>query len=192
MHEILFNFISKYITITEEEKKAIISLGVFKSEKKGSILLKEGQFSNESFFILKGCLRSYYIIKGEEKTTSFHTEMTAINALHQFSKKNIACVENSIVLVSNPELEIKIFEKFPKFESLCRILSEEVLNKQQIDFDLFKILSPEERYLNVLKTRPDLIQRVPQHQLASFIGVKPQSLSRIRSRITAKEKTSIR
>ncbi|TCI89969.1 Crp/Fnr family transcriptional regulator [Tenacibaculum sp. M341] len=192
MHEILFNFISKYITITEEEKKAIISLGVFKSEKKGSILLKEGQFSNESFFVLKGCLRSYYIIKGEEKTTSFHTEMTAINALNQTSEKNIACVENSIVLVSNPELEIKMFEKFPKFESLCRILSEEVLNKQQIDFDLFKILSPEERYLNILKTKPDLIQRVPQHQLASFIGVKPQSLSRIRSRITAKEKTSIR
>ncbi|MEQ8925151.1 MAG: Crp/Fnr family transcriptional regulator, partial [Fulvivirga sp.] len=86
--------------------------------------------------------------------------------------------------------EIDMFEKFPKFEKLCRILSDELLAKQQLDFDLFKILTPEQRYLNLLEKRPDLIQRVPQRHLASYIGITPQSLSRLRMRILEKEKRS--
>jgi len=71
---------------------------------------------------------------------------------------------------------------------MCGILSEELLAKQQINFDEFKIFSPEQRYLNLLQTRPDLIQRVPQHQLASYLGIKPQSLSRMRARLIGKKK----
>jgi len=87
-------------------------------------------------------------------------------------------------------MEAEINSKFPKFETLCRIFSEELLAKQQIDFDEFKISSPEQRYLNLLQSRPDLIQRVPQHQLASFLGIKPQSLSRLRARIFGKKARS--
>ena len=76
-----------------------------------------------------------------------------------------------------------MFQKFPKFETLCRVLSEDLLAKQQLNFDEFKLSSPEQRYLKLLEKRPDLIQRVPQHQLASFLGIKPQSLSRLRARI---------
>ena len=71
---------------------------------------------------------------------------------------------------------------------MCRKLSEELLAKKQIDFDAFRTSSPEQRYLNLMEKRPDLIQRVPQHQLASFLGMKPQSLSRIRARIVEKSK----
>ncbi len=71
MKDILFDFISKYISLTEEEKNAILSLDLFRSVKKGTILLKEGQKSKEEYFILKGCIRKYYIINGEEKTTDF-------------------------------------------------------------------------------------------------------------------------
>jgi DNA-binding MarR family transcriptional regulator len=95
-------------------------------------------------------------------------------------------VEDSILTVTTPEMEAESFIKFPKFESLCRVLSEELLAKQQINFDEFKISSPEQRYLNLVQKRPDLIQRVPQHQLASYLGIKPQSLSRLRARIVEK------
>jgi len=78
--------------------------------------------------------------------------------------------------------------KLPKFETLCRISSEEPLARQQINFDEFKTSSPEQRYLNLIQKRPDLIQRVPQQQLASFLGVKPQSMSRLRARILEKSK----
>ena len=99
----------------------------------------------------------------------------------------ISCVEDSILLVSNSDIEIEVNSKFPKFEVMCRMLSEELLAKKQIDFDEFKTSSPEQRYLNLLQKRPDLLQRVPQHQLASYLGIKPQSLSRLRARILEKK-----
>ena len=192
MQNLLFDFISKYVSLTEDEKNAIISLNIFRTFKKGTTLLKEGQKSNEGYFVLNGCIRSYYVIDGEEKTTAFYTEMEGLTPHCVINKAPseyyISCVEDSIITVANPEMEVEIFNKFPKFESLCRVLSEELLAKQQINFDEFKTSSPEQRYLNLLQKRPDLIQRVPQHQLASYLGIKPQSLSRLRARIIEKNK----
>ena len=191
MQDILFDFISKYISLTENEKNAVVSLDIFRSIKKGTTLLKEGQKSQDSYFVLKGCIRKYYIIDGEEKTTAFFTEMEALtphcvknNAPSEYF---ISCVEDTILTVTNPDTGVEINSKFPKFEIMCRILSEELLAKQQINFDEFKTSSPEQRYLNLLQKRPDLIQRVPQHQLASYLGIKPQSLSRLRARILEKK-----
>jgi len=166
-------------------------LDLFRSEKKGAILLKEGQKTKDSYFVLKGCIRVYYIIEGEEKTTAFYTEMDAFTPHCVLNKTPseyfISCVEDSIISVSNSDMEVEINTKFPKFDIMCRMLSEELLAKQRIDFDEFKTSSPEQRYLNLMQKRPDLIQRVPQHQLASFLGIKPQSLSRLRGRILEKK-----
>lgn len=85
-------------------------------------------------------------------------------------------------------MEVEINGKFPKFETMCRILSEELLAKERMNFDEFKTSTPEQRYLNLIEKRPDLIQRVPQHQLASYLGIQPQSLSRLRARISEKSK----
>lgn len=186
----LFDFIEKYITLTEEERNAILSLNLFRSEKKGTVLLKEGQKSQDSYFVLKGCIRVYYSIDGEEKTTSFYTEMDALTphcvSQNVASKYYVSCVEDCILLVSNSDIEMEMNSKFPKFETMCKVLSEELLSKQQIDFDAFKNSSPEQRYLNLLENRPDIIQRVPQYQLASYLGITPQSLSRLRARISEK------
>ncbi|MBN8650598.1 MAG: Crp/Fnr family transcriptional regulator [Cytophagales bacterium] len=192
MKKILFDFISKYISLTDDEKNVIDSLDIFRSVKKGVTLLEEGQKSKESYFVLKGCIRTYYILEGKEKTTAFYTEMEALTPPCVISKTPsdyyVSCTEDSILAVSNSDMEVEVNSKFPKFEIMCRILSEELLAKQRIDFDEFKTSSPEQRYLNLLQKRPDLIQRVPQHQLASYLGIKPQSLSRLRARIIEKDK----
>jgi hypothetical protein len=99
------------------------------------------------------------------------------------SKYNIACVEDCIVSEGDPKMEAIMFEKFPKFELLFRKLTDELFVKQQISIDEFKTASPEQRYLSLIQNRPDLIQRVPQHQLASYLGITPVSLSRLRARI---------
>jgi len=191
MQDKLFEFISKYISLTEEEKNALLSLNFFHSVNKGTVLLKEGQKTQDSFFVLKGCIRVYYIIDGEEKTTAFYTEMDVLTPHCVINKAPsehfISCVEDSILTVSNSDMGVKMNSKFPKFDIMCRMLSEELLAKQRIDFDEFKTTSPEQRYLNLLQKRPDLIQRVPQHQLASYLGIKPQSLSRLRARILEKK-----
>ncbi len=192
MQDILFEFISKYITLTEEEKNALLSLELFHSLKKGTVILKEGQRSKDSYFVLKGCIRTYYDLDGEEKTTAFYTEMDVLTppcVISQTpSEYYISCVEDTILTISNADMEVEVNSKFPKFELMCRLLSEQLLAKQQINFDEFKTSSPEQRYLNLLEKRPDLIQRVPQYQLASYLGIKAESLSRIRARITEKNK----
>lgn len=191
MQDILFEFISKYISLTEEEKNAIVSLDIFRSVKKGMILLKGGQKSKDSYFVLNGCIRTYYVLDGEERTTAFYTEMEALTPPCVINKTPseffVSCVEDTILIISNSDMEEEINHKFPKFESMCRLLSEELLAKHRIDFDEFKTSSPEQRYLNLLQKRPDIIQRVPQHQLASYLGIKPQSLSRLRARIIKKK-----
>jgi hypothetical protein len=96
-------------------------------------------------------------------------------------------MEDNILLISNSDMEAEVNSKFPKFDLMCKMLSEELLAKERMDFDEFKTSSPEQRYLNLLQKRPDLIQRVPQHQLASYLGIQPQSLSRLRARIVEKK-----
>lgn len=191
MENKLFSFIEKYISLTDEEKNALLSLNLFRSVKKGTVLLKEGQKSQESYFVLRGCIRVYYMIDGEEKTTAFYTEMDAFTphcVINQTgSDYFISCVEDSILTVSTADMEAEVNSQFPKFEIMCRKLSEELLAKQQLNFDEFKTSSPEQRYLNLIQKRPDLIQRVPQHQLASYLGIQPQSLSRLRARILEKK-----
>ncbi|WP_375583977.1 Crp/Fnr family transcriptional regulator [Cyclobacterium xiamenense] len=192
MEDVLFDFIGKYIALTEEEKMALIDLDLFRSAKKGTILLKEGQLSKKGYFVLKGCIRTFYTIDGEEKTTAFFTEMEGLTPPCVLDGKPstyaVTCVEDTIFTVSDPSMETEIFQKFPEFETMCRVLSEELLVKQQVDFDTFKTSSPEQRYLDLLEKRPDLIQRVPQYQLASFLGIQPQSLSRLRARVVEKNK----
>lgn len=193
MQNLLFDFMSKYVSLTEAEKDAIISLDIFRSVKKRTVLLREGEIAQSGYFVLKGCLRTYYMLDGEEKTTAFYTELEGLTPQsaidHKPSAYYVECVEDSLITMANPDIEVKLFEEFPKFETLCRILSEELLVKTQFNFDEFKTSSPEQRYLNLLEKRPGLIQRVPQHQLASYLGMKPQSLSRLKARIIQRSRS---
>ena len=193
MQQKLFAFIAKYMTLTDEEKSVVGSLDIFRSVKKGTVLLSAGERSRNSYFVLEGCLRTYYVVDGEERTTSFYTELEALTPPCVVSRTPsdyyISCVEDTILTVSDADLEVDMNSRFPRFETLCKVLSEELLAKERTDFAAFKTSSPEERYVNLLRTRPDLVQRVPQHQLASYLGIKPQSLSRLRARLIEKERS---
>lgn len=187
MEKEILKYLSKYVPITDEIEKAINESAFIKSFKKGTILLEEGSISNECFFILKGCIRSYYKRDGEEKTIEFYTEEQAVTppsyGQKTTSKHYLECMEDTIASVGTPELEIEMYQKYPQLESVTRVIGEIVLSKYQETFAEFKMASPEDRYLNLLKDRPDLLQRVPQHQIANYLGIKPESLSRIRKRI---------
>ena len=186
-----FDALPEYMTFSEEEKQAITDLDVFSFVKKGTVLLREGQRSDKSYFVFKGCLRAYYIINGEEKTTSFYTDMDGFSppcaVIGTPSALYIDCVEDSIIAAMSAEMINAMLAKYPKNENYCRIFSEQLLAKEQAQFDEYKTSTPEQRYLNLRKTRPDLLQRVPQHQLASYLGITPQSLSRLRARIAKKK-----
>lgn len=191
MENEILKYLSTYTVITEEIENAISESTFIKGFKKGSILLKEGGISNDCYFVLKGCIRSYFLKNGEEKIIEFYTEEQPITPSNYGtsvpSDSYLECLEDTIVSIGNPELEKETFQKYPQLESLSRVIAETILAKQQKLFTQFKTSTPEERYLNILKTRPNLIQRVPQHQIASYLGIKPESLSRIKKRIIGKK-----
>jgi CRP-like cAMP-binding protein len=190
MENVLFEHIGKYMPLTAAEQQAILELDLFKPFKKGTILLREGQRSDKGYFVLKGCLRSYYIIDGEERTTAFYTEAESLAPACVLSKEPsahyVSCSEDSLILVGDTAMERAMFERFPRFETLCRIISEELLTRNQETFDRYRTSTPEERYRDLARARPDLVQRVPQYQLASYLGITPQSLSRLRKRLVKK------
>ncbi len=179
------------LQLTEEESKIINENMPVKTYEKGTVLLREGQVAVDSYHVIKGCIRSYYLKDGEERTTAFFTEDQSCASLDSYTnqipaKHYLECVEETTVAVLNYYKEKELIQRIPKFETLCRLAMENDYGKNQERLANFMTQSPEERYLHLLDTRPDLLERVPQYQLASYLGIKPESLSRIRKRISQK------
>jgi CRP-like cAMP-binding protein len=188
VHNKLVKYFSMIMPLSEEETKAIVETMLIRTYKKGTILLREGQVSTEAYFVLEGCVRQFYIVDGEERTADFFTEeqwVISINSFSQNAPSNhfMACCLDSTLVVGNRQKEEDLYRRFPKLETISRKVMELVFAEQQAKMASYTIDTPEQRYLKLMKSRPDLLQRIPQYQLASYIGVKPESLSRIRKRI---------
>jgi CRP-like cAMP-binding protein len=191
--DFLREFLSNFKILTKAEMDIIYENTTVKAFKKGTILLKEGQVATNCYAVLKGCVREYYLIDGEEKSTAFFTEQQPVNsftsyALQRPSKRFLECIEDSVLTVGTESLEKEMCRRIPRLTSIIRDEVEKEAGKTQDAFALFMTSSPEQRYLNLLEDRPELLNRVPQHQIASYLGIKPESLSRIRKRILVNKK----
>lgn len=191
MENEIVKLISRYLVLTNGEAQAFAECIPIKKFKKGELLLKEGQISRNSYFVIEGCVRKYYIIDGDIRTTDFYIEDASVSSLQSYKNKTPAnhyfeCVEDCRLAVLNFDKEQELFRRVPRYETLCRMSMESDFGEQQEALSKFIISSPEERYINLIKSRPDLLQRIPQYYLASYLGVKPESLSRIRKRIANK------
>ncbi len=180
---------SSFIDLTDDEKQGILEAFPIKEYAKGTNLLSQGQISKDAFFIIKGCVREHSIEDGDEKTSGFYTEFqSAVNfesiSNGSPSKYYFTCVEDCSIAILNSEKETELYKKFPRFGEVCRTELEKMLGASQENLLKFKNSTPKERYLNLLEERPNLINRVPQHQLASYLGIKAETLSRIRKRIS--------
>ena len=178
-------------SFTEKEISGALELIDIKTYKKGNHILKEGEFSAKSYSVVSGCVRQFYLVDGEEKTTFFYTEGDSIFSPNTTSEKipskyYLTCVEYTTLSITTLENQDEMFKRFPMLEALSRnSLQAELVNYQEM-LATYITTNPEERYLNILKFRPELLNRVPQYQLASYLGVTPESLSRIRKRIFLK------
>ena len=156
--------------------------------KKGDYLLKEGEKCNKVRIILNGCARGFVLVDGKEITTNFYFEND-----HTYDYVNY-------LLNQNAEINIQALDSIHAIEmtmEALEFLKSEVLGFHRMSFNMFKmnyiktederkgfiIKSPKERYLDLLKNNKQIISRIPQHQVASYIGISAEHLSRIRKEI---------
>lgn len=184
----LLNNIQILITLSHEEKDIITSLFKEKTYKKGDFFLADGQICKQVGFITKGLMRYYINHDGEEKTYAFSQENQYVCNYESFlpqtpSSKIIQALEDShVFVISYSDLQL-LYAKVREGERYGRITIEAVFLQMLIDINSFYTEAPEVRYEGFLTNHADLQQRISQYHIASFIGVKPQSLSRIRKRI---------
>ena len=181
----------QFTDFNDSELEIIMPYFEARKFKKKSILLDIGKVSNEVFYIIKGCIRLYCEKDGEELSTYFFTENMFAGSYDSFlsrktSKVAIETLEECEVLVLTHEAQEKLYDIFPKMNEFIRKAIEQRFVLLHDLFISYLLNSPEERYLMLQKERPELLQRIPQHQIASFLGVTRVSLSRIRNR-TAKK-----
>ena len=190
MNKELFKVISQYTEIDEALEEVINESTFVRNYKRGTVLTEAGKPSDECYFVLKGCIRCYFFKDGTERTTEFYTEGQAV-VLSSYGKNTpskhfLQCTEDTIACIGTPELEKQMFEKYPQLQKLGHVMAEAMMTQANDAFGEFKTASPEERYMALLKRRPDLFQRVPLHQIASYLGITAESLSRIRKRQLSK------
>lgn len=192
MHQKLLRYFNRIQPLTKDEEQAIAETIDIREYKKGSVLLKEGDVSLAAYFVLDGCVRQYCITDEGEKTTHFYLPEQWVTSIQSFresspSKHYLACSTDCTLVVGNREKETSLYSQFPRLESISRMVMEKVFADEQERLSAYVTGTPEQRYERLLQAKPDLLQLVPQYQIASYIGVQPESLSRIRKRLSNKK-----
>jgi CRP-like cAMP-binding protein len=192
MYEVLQQTLSKSIALTAEEFEKVKAYFIPKKLRKNQYLLQEGDVCRYSAFVEKGALYSYSTDdKGAKHVVQFALEGSSIADLYSFlsgepSKLNIEAFEDCELLLLTPENREKLMAEVPRFETHMRQLVERAYMALLRRVEGTMGRSAEERYAHLLQERPQLLSRLPQHLIASYLGITRETLSRIRSQPPAR------
>lgn len=184
--------VSKHIELDDKERDFFLSVLEPKALKRRKVYLRQGNVCKYVAFVLSGALKSYNVDgDGKEHILNFATRDWWIADLYSFiSQKpavlNIETIEESEVLLLSQKDQKTLYEKIPKFERFFRIIVENALVASQQRLIDNMSLTAEERYLQFIKKYPGIPVLVPQHSIASYLGITPEFLSKIRSRLARK------
>ena len=182
----------KKVHLTDDQFDLVTMHFIPKKIRKRQFLLQAGDVCKSVAFVSRGCLRSYTVDReGEEHIMQFAIDGWWISDLQslltgQPATLNIDALEDSEILLLDRASQDKICLALPQVEHFFRLLMEGNYNAARTRILGFISASAEERYLRFLEAYPDIVQRVPQGQIASYLGITPQSLSRIRKEISEK------
>jgi CRP-like cAMP-binding protein len=193
MFEVFHAYLEKMFPVTDEEFALFQQLYLVKELKKGEFLQREGEVAKYAAFVTKGCLRNYVIDnKGKEHVVMFAPENWWVadsnSLLHGVPTTYfVDAIEDSVVLLSDKEANSILMSRIPAFASSFQtgVQKHAAAKDKRIVQSL--AATAEERYLNFLETYPTIAQRVPQHMLASYLGVTPETVSRIRKKLSRKK-----
>ncbi len=179
----------KRVAIPEGQLEKFLALWEFKKFKRNSFILQAGEIPKFSIFVLKGCLRQYTVNeKGEESIVYFAEERHFIGDLPSMLNKTVSpfhfqAIEACELLTISAENWEKAFVDFPWWTKAHLTGYQKWATKMQQQMADLNTQTGETKYLNLLKEKPKLFQRVPQHYIASYLGISPETLSRIRKKI---------
>lgn len=187
--DLLISNISRHLSLTREEIEFFTSLLRSKSLANGEFLLREGDVCKYESFVVKGCLKTYYLDEmGIEHIIDFSIEEWWADDLYSLltqtpSKSNIKAIEDTDVLqIGKTDLEL-LYQKIPKFERFFRILFQNAYITQRDQINLALSVSARERYLLFIKKKPYAEKRFSQKDIASYLGVTPQFLSTLKKKL---------
>lgn len=182
--------ISKYVPFDENELEIFGSLLEYKKIPKKTIMLREGEKCNFEAYVIKGCVRKYYIdSNGMEVVLQFAIEDSWISDISFNEYENtlshvfIETLEDCELLMFNPATKEELFMKAPRFERAFRILMQRSLDSTQNRLVHTIAKTATEKYLEFLKVYPKIPQRVAQHHIASYLGITAEFLSKVRTRL---------
>ncbi len=183
----LVAYLSRHIPLADDLAELLAGGVTVKRFPKGTVLLRQGDIASSTYFILEGCVRSYALRDGDDRTINFFLEEEPVLPIgygkNEPSTHFLECLEDTVAVVNSPEREEQMLKEHPELKDVCLGMAELMAAKLQASFADFKTASPEGRYADLLARRPDLVRRVPLYHIASYLGVKPETLSRIRGKI---------
>lgn len=162
--------------------------------RKKDFLLKHTGTCRFIAFIARGTIRHFHVKDGVEKTCDISFENAWVTDFQSFTHNtpcimNLQAMEDTTVFMITKEKLYNLYSRCPAYETFGRLMAEQVAQRATEIAMSLSSDKPEERFQNLLKSQPDLFQRVPQKYIANFLGIMPESLSRIRNRILLKEKS---
>jgi CRP-like cAMP-binding protein len=183
--DIVKSYLSNYISLSEEEFNFLASLFELRKFEKRQKLLVEGEVEKYLNFILQGLARKYFIRKNEEMVMQFASENEIICCYDSFmsgdpSNFSVEALEPMVVVSITLDNVEKIYDFSPKMERLGRLIAtQEYLKKERFDYNRVRLTS-QERFINFVRNNRNLMQRVPQKYLASYLNMKPETFSRLK------------
>lgn len=184
--------IQRFVPLTDQEWEPLVPYLCYRSLMKGNKWISEGQREYDIGMVLEGNMRHYYTRDGEEKTTYFYFENHLVSSYFSAltSSPSQLTIEalTDCRLLTFPYAQLKaLYDQFPKWERFGRILAEYISMGLEERLTELLIMSPEERYIRLLEgNKKKIIERIPQHYIANYLGITPVSLSRIRKRLSDK------
>jgi CRP-like cAMP-binding protein len=192
MHQALREYFARNFDVDDRSFDLIKELVQDRNVKKGGFLLREGEIAKDGIFVVSGCLRSYIIDnKGKEHILQFAPKDWWISDFQSMMNQTpttyfIDAIEDSEVLLMNANAHKKMLESIPGYAASFQTGIQKHTSAKERRIIASLSSSAEERYSDFLKTYPSIAQRVPQHMLASYLGITPETLSRIRKQLSRK------